>query len=311
MTLDDLRVLVAVCEARSLSSAARELLCTQSAVSQHVRRLERETGVALVDRGPKGVTATFAGRVLQEAAMDALASLDGARRALEELRRGETGRLRVATGGTTVRHFMSGAVVRFRARHPRAGLDLQSASSTTRCIEAVRADRADLAFVTTGPAVRGIDQVPAVRIPWALLVPASDPLGRRRALAPAELGGIRYVALSEGSTSRRQLEEALADRGVRLVSTTSVDDWDTAGLLVELGFGEAIVPAIHASHLAGERPLRAVPITGLPPVTFGWAARRWSALGPLALELVDTVTEEMAALGYSPAGGGAGGSVRR
>lgn len=61
MTLEDLRVFVAVCRAGSLSAVARELACTQSAVSQHVKRLEREAGVSLLERRPRGVVPTYAG----------------------------------------------------------------------------------------------------------------------------------------------------------------------------------------------------------------------------------------------------------
>ncbi|MFC7864066.1 LysR family transcriptional regulator [Streptomyces murinus] len=41
---------------------AREVKCTQSAVSQHIRRLEKETGLPLVERRPRGVVPTGAGR---------------------------------------------------------------------------------------------------------------------------------------------------------------------------------------------------------------------------------------------------------
>ena len=55
MTLEDLRVFVAVCRVGSLSEVARGLHCTQPAVSQHVTRLERELGVALLERRATGV----------------------------------------------------------------------------------------------------------------------------------------------------------------------------------------------------------------------------------------------------------------
>ncbi|MFE2338490.1 LysR family transcriptional regulator, partial [Streptomyces sp. NPDC059431] len=65
MTLDDLRVFVAVCRSGSLSAVARDLGRTQSAVSQHIRRLEKETGAVLLERHPRGVSPTEAGRILQ------------------------------------------------------------------------------------------------------------------------------------------------------------------------------------------------------------------------------------------------------
>lgn len=75
VTLDDLRAFVAVCEAGSLSAVARDLGCTQSAVSQRVKRLEREAGIGLLGSRPRGVAPTQAGRILHRAAADGIAGL--------------------------------------------------------------------------------------------------------------------------------------------------------------------------------------------------------------------------------------------
>lgn len=62
---------------------------------------------------------TRAGRLLERAAADGIAGLDLALRGLDELARGGGGTVRIATGGTTVRHFMAEAVVEFRGGTPR------------------------------------------------------------------------------------------------------------------------------------------------------------------------------------------------
>ncbi|MHB8294597.1 MAG: LysR family transcriptional regulator [Acidimicrobiales bacterium] len=293
MTLEDLRVFAVVCELQSLTGAARRLGRTQSAVSQHVRRLEGEVGIALVERGTRGATPTAAGRVLWQSAIDGLAAIDTARHHIAQMRRGEAGRVRVATGGTTVRHVMAGSVVGFRERHPRVALDFRSATSTRRCLEAVRTDQADLAFVTTGPAIRGIEQRPVVESPWALLVRDEDPRAALAQIDVADLAAIRYISLPAHSTSQGQLEHQLEKREVHLSSSTSVEDWDTAAVLVELGLGHAVVPALHGAELVAGRPLRAIAIPWLPPVAFGWAARQWRSLGPLAHELADLVATDL------------------
>src|SRR5690242_11263642 len=135
VTLEDLRVFVAVYQAGNLSAAARTLSCTQSAVSQHIRRLEKHTGLALIERQPRGVAPTQAGRVLYQAALAGLASLDAALRHLGELRDGHGGTVSVTTGGITVRHFMTSAIAAFRRRHPDITLEFQAAYSTRRCVE--------------------------------------------------------------------------------------------------------------------------------------------------------------------------------
>ncbi|MEV5148441.1 LysR family transcriptional regulator [Streptomyces sp. NPDC052727] len=289
MTLEDLRVFIAVCRAGSLSSVARDLGRTQSAVSQHVKRLERETGVALLERQPRGVVPTQAGRILEAAAGEGINALDVAVRQLRDLVDGHSGYVRVATGATTVRHFMSDAVVTFRRRHPKVNLEFRTVSSGRGSFDALADGTLDLAWITIGPPVRGIEQRTVVELPWLLAVRADDPLAGRPCLDPAELSGVRIIRLPPNSTSAAHLEAACAERGVRFAYEPSVADWDTALLLAELGIGRAVVPAVPGLPVPGDGPLRLVPLPGLRPLPVGWAVRRWDALSPPARAFADTV----------------------
>ncbi|MFF8289002.1 LysR family transcriptional regulator [Streptomyces sp. NPDC016309] len=291
MTLDDLRVFVAVCRAGNLSAVARDLGCTQSAVSQHVKRLEKETGIRLLERHPRGVAPTPAGRVLQAAAADGIAGLDSALRSVGELARGEAGSVRVTTGATTVRHFMAEAVVAFRSRHPKVTLEFRTETSSHDCFAALASNTVDLAWITLGRPVRGIEQRPVTELPWVLAVRSDDPLADRSHVQVADLAHIRHIRLPENSSSRAHLDTAFARLGIHVTSDTSVADWDTAILLAELGLGHAIVPALPGRQdRNGPHPLRLLPIPDLPKLSVGWAVRRWDALSPLARAFADTVT---------------------
>ncbi|MFF4549811.1 LysR family transcriptional regulator [Streptomyces sp. NPDC001435] len=291
MTLDDLRVFVAVCRAGSLSAVARDLGCTQSAVSQHVKRLERETGVALLERQPRGVVPTQAGRILEAAAAEGIFGLDLAVRQLRDLVDGHSGYVRVATGATTVRHFMSEAVVTFRRRHPKVNLEFRTVSSGRGSFDALADGTLDLAWITLGAPVRGIEQRAVVELPWVLAVRADDPLAERSSLAAGELTDVRPIRLPPNSASAAHLEAACAESGVRFAYDTSVADWDTALLLAELGVGRAVVPALPGLAVPGAGRLRLIPLPALRPLPVGWAVRRWDALGPPARAFADTVVE--------------------
>ena len=296
MTLDDLRLFIAACGAGNLSAVARAVGTSQSAVSQHVRRLERELDVALLERGRRGVLPTAAGRILLDAATDAIGTLDAARRELERLRDGRSGTLRVSTGGTTLRHFMTRPLARFRDRYPSVTFDYVSATSSALCLRAVRTDHADVAFVTLADDDHGLEARPTVRTRWVLVVPADDPLAERDGLEPAALATLHPIGMPAHATSRAQLERDLAAHGVRLQVGATVDDWDTAVRLVELGVGSSVVPALWVHDLATRPALRALPITHLPPLTFGWVARRWDALPTYARDFVALVDDGLARL---------------
>ncbi|MFH9350764.1 LysR family transcriptional regulator [Kitasatospora sp. NPDC017646] len=289
MTLDDLRVFAAVCRAGSLSAVARELACSQSAVSQHVKRLERELGLTLIERHPRGVVPTNAGRHLQTAVANGLGGIDHALRTIAELARGEGGSVRITTGATSIRHFMSAAVVDFRERYPQVSLEFQTGVSSRHCLEALTAGQVDLAWITLGTPVRGIEQRPVADLPWVLAVAAGDPLAARARIEPADLQDARLIGLPQNSVSRSQLDDWLGKSGIRPVFDTSVTDWDTAILLAELGLGHAVVPALPEWQGPGHPGLRLVPLPDLPGLTVGWAAREWDTLGPLARTFADTV----------------------
>lgn len=291
MTLEDLRVFDTVCQAQSLSAVARSLGRTQPAVAQHVSRLERELGVPLLERTPRGVAPTAAGRLLQEATSASLGALALARREIERLRDGVAGRLSIATGGTTVRHFMSEAVMQFRRRHPDATVQFEPGDSTRHCLDAVARRTADMAFVTITGSLRGFERRPVLEMPLVLLVRRDDALSKRRAVALRDLKAIRYIALPESTSSHAFIREHLAREGVALAATARVDDFDTASVFVELGLGHAIVPAVQGRNFERGGRVRAISIRGLPPIPVGWAARSFQLLPPVAREFMDIVAK--------------------
>lgn len=291
MTLEDLRFFNAVCETPNLSSVARRLGCTQPAVAQHVARLERELGIALLERTRKGVVLTAAGRVLYDATSAGLGALGMALREIQRLRDGEAGRLSIATGGTTVRHFMRDAVIQFRKRYPHATLGFEPASSTQQCLDAVARRSADMAFVTLSGDLRGFEHRLVMEHPLVLLVRRDDPLASRRTIRIRDLKGIRYLSLPPSTSSHRFIAAAVAKEGVTLTPAAQVDDFDTANVFVELGFGHAIVPAVQGRNFDRAGRVRAIPIQGLPPVPVGWTTRSFKLLPPVALEFMEILAE--------------------
>lgn len=287
MTLDDVEIFLAACEAENLSALARRLGRTQPAVSQHIARLEKELGVQLLERKSRGVSPTEAGRLFYEYALEGMDALKLATLKVNQLREGEAGRLAIATGGTTVRHLMGGAIQQFRQQYPQIELAIHSANSHQRCIEALRNEQADLAFITTGQEIRGLEQHVALRLPWVLVVPSTDELARESSISLKTLNKMATISLKESSTSQTRLESTLAEYGVHLHSTTQVDDWDTAILFAGLGLGYAITPSLHANSLASQDNVAAIPIDELPPAEFGWATRRWKALSPVAKGFIE------------------------
>src|ERR1700759_637708 len=119
-----LRVLREVAHRGTISAAADALDYTQSAVSQQIAARETETGLALLERHPRGVTLTAAGQTLVGHAEGILARLDTAEAALSAIAGLPGGPLPMASFPTAGSTLMPVAIANFRAAYPGVELTL-------------------------------------------------------------------------------------------------------------------------------------------------------------------------------------------
>src|SRR3954467_6010603 len=113
-----MRVLREVAARGSFSAAAEALSFTQSAISQHVAALERETGTTLVERNPRGVRLTDAGRALVTHADAILARIEDAEEELAAIAGLRGGRRRTAPFQSAGATLGPRALGEFHRRHP-------------------------------------------------------------------------------------------------------------------------------------------------------------------------------------------------
>ena len=141
-----LRLLREIGTRGSIAAAARTLGLTASAVSQQLAVLERECGVSLVDRSPRGVVLTGPGRLLAARADEVLELLASARAELDRAAGTLGGPVRVAAVASAAVTFVSDAAGALRAEH--ADLELSvTVAEPARALERLLAGDADLAVV--------------------------------------------------------------------------------------------------------------------------------------------------------------------
>lgn len=129
-----IRLFLAIAQARSISGAAGTLGLTQSGLSHQLAGLETAVGHKLFDRHGRGVSLTDAGRKLQAAAQMAYEVIDNTVLQLREEQGVSQGSLRVAVIHTLSYYFMPDVVARFMSQRPNSGPNIESASqSACRC----------------------------------------------------------------------------------------------------------------------------------------------------------------------------------
>ena len=285
-----LQFFVAVAEERNFTRAARRTHAVQSTVSASIRALERDLGTPLFARNTTRVALTEAGEALLPEARRALDTLEQARAAVDGLRAGVTGSLRIGTLSALTAVDLRALVRDFRERHPAVQLSLTTAATgTDGLLEALRARTLDVAFVgvatTTIPGVR-VEPI-ATYLP-RLLVPADHPLAGRERVTRAEVAAEAFIDLPPGFCNRVRTDDDFRGAGITRTVAVEVSDVGTIPGYVESGIGIALV-----APLAAEQDARVVPVAlDPPPATWTLAVATLGSAEPTRatrafLELID------------------------
>jgi molybdate transport repressor ModE-like protein len=274
--LGALELLLAVARLGSLGGAARELGITQPAASSRIRSMERQLGVALVDRSPRGSTLTDAGALVTDWArrvVEAAAAFDAGAQALRHRR---DSRLRVAASMTIAEYLLPGWLLALRSQRPDTAVSLLAGNSTT-VAERLLADEADLGFVEGLSVPAGLDSTVIAHDHLIVVTAPTHPWARRQRPVPAaELATTPLILRETGSGTRQVLDAALGGLArplIELSSTTAVKASAVSGagpaVLSELAVGEELsmrrLVRIPVEGVTLARDLRAVWPTGHRP----------------------------------------------
>src|SRR5262249_44673857 len=146
MTLEQLRIFVAVAERQHVTRAAEALHLAQSAASSAIAALEGRHGTRLFNRVGRGIELTEAGRIFLAEARAVLARADAAELALAELGGLKRGTLRVQASQTVISYWLPRHLVAFRRAYPGIGIKV-GIGNTAEVAAAIREGAAQLGFV--------------------------------------------------------------------------------------------------------------------------------------------------------------------
>jgi DNA-binding transcriptional LysR family regulator len=247
-----MKVLREVAAQGSFSAAAEVLSFTQSAVSQHVAALERETGTQLVERLPRGVRLTEAGAVLVQHADVVIARLESAEDDLNAIAGLRGGRLRLVcfqSAGATV---VPRAVATFHERHPDVELSMREAEpeEATRML---KAGEVDLALLYHHPAMSLVPDLELTHMMddrYDALLPASHPLLGRRRLSLKDLADESWIVSTPINGCRTITSATCREAGFEPRVAFEADDTLASQALVAGGVGVTLMPrmALTALH---------------------------------------------------------------
>jgi LysR family transcriptional regulator, regulator of the ytmI operon len=243
MELRHLTTLHAIVRHGTFRRAAQALNYSQSAVTAHVKQLERDLDVALFTRRGKRVALTEAGpRVLAEQGGWLLERASLLRQLMSNLAAGDAGHVRLGAIEPVASLRLPSLIARFCRSRPRVGLTLEIGGTATIGRRVASGDL-DLGICSAPPARLGLVFEPLFVESLMLLVPRRHPLARRPRLGPADLAACRLLLSDEACAYRAVVEQALGARGANPYSGIEIGSLDGLVVTVREGLGVAILPA--------------------------------------------------------------------
>ncbi|MGW5343601.1 LysR substrate-binding domain-containing protein [Streptomyces sp. HUAS TT3] len=242
-----LRVLRAVADTGSFSAAARELGCTQPAVSQQMKALEQSAGTPLLIRAGREMRLTQAGAALVRHAAGILAGLTAAEEEVAAIAGLRAGRVRLVSFPSGSSTLVPTALAAMRAAHPGTRISLVEAEPP-RSVEMLRDGDCDVAlafrYVGTAASAEWDDLVvrPLLTDRLVGLVPEGHRLAGAERLGMAELADEPWIAGCP--RCRRHLVEVCEGVGFTPRIDFATDDYPAVAGLVGAGLGVAVLPEL-------------------------------------------------------------------
>jgi DNA-binding transcriptional LysR family regulator len=283
LELNLVEIFCCVVEEGSFSKAAEKLRLSQPTVSGHIRNLETLVGIKLLDRLPRGIALTHAGKLLHTHGITIRNEKESAIRALQQLLNSEHGDLLLSGSTIPAEYLLPPIIASFHTHFPRIKAEIRISDSEQACADLL-AGRSELGFVG---AAFDSKEIEFCHFGWdelALVVPNTPEWHRVESIALEELVARPFLVREPGSGTRKAFEKMLGH---------SLDKFNVVGcfgstsaikeaLKARLGVSVLSVLAV-ATELAGNL-LKRVQIQGVESMRreFYVAKKKKTSLSPIA-----------------------------
>ena len=290
--LVDLRLMVRVAEANSLTKGAEASFISLPAASTRIKNLEESIGAKLLNRHSQGVTLTPPGQAFVHRARLVLGQIEHLRGDLQEFASGIKGHLRVYANTTALGEFLPEVLKRYLATHPDVNIDLQEKLSNE-IVRAVMDGKTDIGIVAGSVRTESLQTLPYRSDSLVLVVPKAHPVAELPSMPLIDALEFDHVGLHEASALHAFLHRECEQLNKPLKVRIQVSSFESACRMIEAGVGVGVLP-----ESAARRHARSMAI-GLVPLSDPWAIRSMQIcvrsleeLPHFARDLIDLLSED-------------------
>ena len=250
VNLELYRVFYTVAKCGSLTKAAEELYISQPAVSQSIKQLENQLGIALFNRTHRGMELSERGGKLIFAKIEQALSLFGeAETMISLVNSTATGTIRIGASDTIFEYFLADKIVAYREQFPAVKIELYS-DITSRTLERVKSNQCDVAFINM-PAEIDSDLVlhgNCMRLNDVFVTGDKYPELTKGVVTMKQLKKYPLVMMEKKTVSRTVWDDFFHKIGVDMQPSLEICSWDLMKRFVINGMGVGIIPREYAAH---------------------------------------------------------------
>ena len=294
--LVDLRLMVRIAEANSLTKGAEASHISLPAASARIKNLEEGIGIRLLNRTSQGVTLTPPGLAFVHHARMVLGQIQHLRGDLQEYARGVKGHLRVFANTTALGEFLPPVLRSYLFSHPDVNIDLRERLSND-IIRAVSEGQTDIGIVAGLVRTESLETIPYRSDRLVLVVPRAHVLAGTAAVDFSDTLDYDHIGLQESSAIHGFLRQVCNQLHRPLKLRIQVGNFEAACRMIEATVGVAILPESAARRHAQVMAIAIVPLAD------PWAIRSMQicvrSLGALPLfarDLVDLLVADAASV---------------
>jgi DNA-binding transcriptional LysR family regulator len=265
--LVDLKLFVAVCEARSITHGAARVHLALASASERIKGLEAAAGVVLLARDRRGVTPTPAGESLLDHARLVLRQVEAMQGDLQSFARGLRASVRILSNTSALSEHLPKALASFLAAHPAINVEVEERESAE-IAGLIASGAADIGVAVEEMLPQTVERHPFCDDNLVLVVRRGDALARHRRVTFADVLDRDFVGLSGASALHDHVVKQAVQLGARLRFRARLRSFDAICELVASGAGVAVIPEAAALRCRRSMPIQPIKLRE------AWAQRK-------------------------------------
>lgn len=258
--LIDLKLFLHTLESGNITAGAAHSHLSLASASARIRGLEGSLGIALLERGRRGVTPTSAGKALAQHARLILQQVERMQVDLTDYVQGFKGQIRLLCNTSALSEHLPELLAEFLVTHPSIDINLEEHPSL-RILHAVRHGSADIGIISDAVDASGLQTRPFRADPLTLIAPLDHPLARHDELRFAQSLDYEFVGLGVASAMAIYLEEQALHTGRRLKIRVRAESYDGVMRMVARGTALGVVPQAAIERFQASARFKSLPLS--------------------------------------------------